>query len=411
MATVRAEAVISPTKSPRGNAGGRVSPSKDGRTSPSKKDGRTSPTKAFGTTAARFDVNGTHPRTRQPSKCLPTVYSPLEDERIRGPGLYEVKSMDFAQLKPGPAWEHEFDPTRFYGLPTLRQQHRQEQESEGKEHGPGTYDILTERHVDYIHARYLETRSPRLAPANKHLEMMPGPGMYLGNEIPANMRKKSTSKFGSMAGVGREDKQNSTVGTDLGPGQYEMEQYSSSSVLLKQTVGARGPIDLSQRARVTVFAEKKKSPSVPPGLYDPHYSPSQSYHFRYMDYQREPVFPTDRHTLANLHQRPRPLEDPSPNHYVLKGSTSVPRSFNVAEDFKFGVAASREDQLLGNPFLINNGTVDPGQYKVTTTIAPDTPGKGILGNASQRFETKAVNESYERERLRAKNYGSLNLTL
>ncbi len=57
---------------------------------------------------------------------------------------------------------------------------------------------------------------------------------------------------------------------------------------------------------------------------------------------------------------------------MLKGSTSVPRSFNVAEDFsatffssfvktfddifvvvEFGVAAIREDQLLGNPFLIN----------------------------------------------------------
>ena len=62
MATVRAEAVISPTKSPRGNAGGRVSPSKDGRTSPSKKDGRTSPTKAFGTTAARFASSSRVPK-------------------------------------------------------------------------------------------------------------------------------------------------------------------------------------------------------------------------------------------------------------------------------------------------------------------------------------------------------------
>jgi hypothetical protein len=270
--------------------------------------------------------------------------------------------------------------------------------------GPGRYNIkhFTEETLQKPSSRHgvCETRGPRMAPVNKFLDELPGPGSYGKGGIPSAAKEEKARKSAGIVGILSAGAQNErsppTVGSSLAPGQYKKKAFTDE--LLQKRVSRRGPYDLfsgyRNRPVTTGHLSVRACHNIGPGQY--YYSFTDELedkhhvkHGRLGSLAQYPELPTERIYCDTLSQWPRPPEDPGPGSYSFRPWSAVRcRSppFNSSEE--------RWNQRTVEFFLGSQNHVGPGRYDIRRwEEAQDRNGcRSAFSSASVRMTKKGVSE-------------------
>ncbi|XP_056388120.1 lymphocyte expansion molecule isoform X4 [Hyla sarda] len=277
----------------------------------------------FGCQTARFDVSAVYPELKKPGTYTQVSYckkatselgASLAEigvdrkskvqrrlhfcgngtmERRLGPGTYEAGPGDFSpsvleRNASAPGWKRAEETERLTEMPHLLYKETWERNRFLKQNmGPGRYN--TKSFVEMMEEKpssvrgACNTRDARFKEDSKNSN--PGPGTYGKGGNPYALIEERASKSASSKGIMDSEtskcRSATSVGSDLGPGTYNMK--GSTDETLKHVVGKRGPYDL--------FTGSRSGP-IPYGYFATPNSPGPG------SYETKPLFASVRNSSA-----------------------------------------------------------------------------------------------------------------
>jgi len=376
----------------------------------------------FGTQLGRFQVAGTHPKSRPPGSFTQVSYdkkSMLPLNRKLGPGLYNNDNGSFSQKNvaeraSGPGWARAYETSQAAKIPHLL--HKAEWEKKELQKcklGPATYNIPDSfedlKNKPKSTRGVCQTRAQRFP--NSGVSEVPGPGTYGKGGIPHALLEekqlKSASTVGMLDAGASGKRQLPEVGSALCPGQYNCKSFTEQ--LADRVISKRGPYDLFTGDRnkpilVGHLAAPNKG-NLGPGEYeiksflDELDIKQKIHHGKFSKVDRAPDVPSDRIYCRTLSQWPRKRDEPGPGHYDLQ-DLSRPEA---ARRPPFGSSAERNDKKATTFFLGSNNPVGPGRYNISNWH--DKQHKNATQSAfkSNTKRWDPTRDKYLRERIRSKD--------
>ncbi|XP_056388118.1 lymphocyte expansion molecule isoform X2 [Hyla sarda] len=337
----------------------------------------------FGCQTARFDVSAVYPELKKPGTYTQVSYckkATSELERRLGPGTYEAGPGDFSpsvleRNASAPGWKRAEETERLTEMPHLLYKETWERNRFLKQNmGPGRYN--TKSFVEMMEEKpssvrgACNTRDARFKEDSKNSN--PGPGTYGKGGNPYALIEERASKSASSKGIMDSEtskcRSATSVGSDLGPGTYNMK--GSTDETLKHVVGKRGPYDLFTGSRsgpipYGYFATPKHNHSEP-GQYkiksfsEELENEQKKKHGKFGKMPQYPKVSGERVICSSLAHWPKPINSPGPGSYETKPLFASVRNSSAP----FLTSAKRFDRKSCRILFGSSNPVGVGRYNI-----------------------------------------------